>query len=171
MLLERLQHMLRIDARIFVVESGDKPERDHLAIDAIDPGSAVFIARKWVPQRVNDLALLDAPFRKLPQFLHPDAVRLRIALRIEIEAPGKLLRTRSARPFSEDRHLRTQIVSWLEIRFRLVLLIHSLVVRAHADDLAVFDQDSEPAKPLKIVIPACSTFDPIHFTNLLIEMT
>ena len=29
----------------------------------------------------------------------------------------------------------------------------------------------DPAKPVKTVMPVSSTFDPSHFTNLLIEMT
>ena len=134
MLLELLQHVLRIDARIAIVEPGDEAERDEVVLGAVNPGAAVLVESKRVAHGVDDFARSDAAGRQLPQFLHADAVGLRIAFAIELEAVDELLGQRAARAFGKDDDLGLQVVAGLEVGFLLAILVHALVVGAHADD-------------------------------------
>src|SRR5713226_8113730 len=43
MLLERLKYMLRIEARIMIIEPGDEAERDDVVFRAVNPGAAIFL--------------------------------------------------------------------------------------------------------------------------------
>src|SRR5205823_6255908 len=53
---------------------------------------------------------------------------------------------RTARAFGEDDTLRAQVISGLEIGFLLVVLVHTFVVSADADDLAVLNQQFRAGK-------------------------
>ena len=82
----------------------------------------------------------DAPGGHLPQFLDADAVGLRIAFAIELEASDQLLGQRAARAFGENDDLGLQVVARLEVRFLLAVLVDALVVGAHAADASGFEQ-------------------------------
>ena len=74
------------------------------------------------------------PAGSFPQLFHADAVGHGIAVAVELEAPDELLGERAARALGQDQYLRLQVVAGLEIRLGLVLLVHALVVGAHAGD-------------------------------------
>ena len=88
-----------------------------------------------------------------------------------MEAFDNLLGAGAARAFTENRHFGVKIVPWLEVRFGMTVLVDSFVIRLHADDPVPVEKNSLPANPVKMVMPAASTFSAIHFTNLLMEMT
>ena len=58
--------MLRVRARVGVIESGDESERDDVIFAAIDPGAAVLAARQRPTHRVDDLPAADASRRDFP---------------------------------------------------------------------------------------------------------
>ena len=179
MLLERLQHMLRIEARVAIIEPGHEAERDEVvfrtaALRTIDPRSAVFFRGQRIAHRVDDFARLNAARRDFPQLFHSHAIRLRVAVFHQVELLDELLGERSASAFGEHDDLRLHVVARLEIRFPLILFVDALVVGAHADDATrrlPSKSSSDPANPVKIVIPASSTLPASHFTKRLIEMT
>ena len=59
---------------------------------------------------------------------------------IKVEAPNQLLGQRAARTFSKDRNLRFEVISRLEIRFLLVVLVHAFIVGAYAGYAVVIKQ-------------------------------
>ena len=80
MLLEFLQHTLRIEARIGIVEPGDEAERDHVVFAAVNPGAAVFLRGQRPAHGVDDFAGRDAAGGDFPQFLDALSVGLRVAV-------------------------------------------------------------------------------------------
>ena len=129
MLLELLQHVLRIEPRVGIIEPGDKAERDDVIFAAINPRPAVFVRGQRPAHGVNHFARRDASGGHLPEFLHAHAVGLRIAITVEIEALDELLGQRAARALGQDHDLGIQVVAGLEVGFRLVLLCPRLCRR------------------------------------------
>ena len=74
------------------------------------------------------------PDGNFPQLFHAHAVGLRVAVFHQVELLDELLGERSAGAFGEHDDLRLHVVAGLEIRFRLVLFVDTLVVGAHAGD-------------------------------------
>ena len=139
--LELLQHALRIEPRIGVVESRHEAERDDIVFRAINPRAAVFFRGERPAHRVNHFARSDAARGHFPQFFHADAVGLRIGVFRKIEFRDELLGQRSARAFGENHDFGLQIVSRLEVRFLMSFFVDALVVGAHAGDaIAVEEQ-------------------------------
>ncbi len=134
MLLERLQHMLRIEARVAIIESGNEAERNNIVFRAVNPRAAIFFRGQRITHRVDDFARLNAARRDFPQFLDSDSVSLRVAVFHQVEFFDELLRERSAGALGEHDDFRLDVVAGLEIRFWLVLLVNALIVRAHAGD-------------------------------------
>ena len=83
--LELLQHALRIETRVGIVEPGDEAERDHIVLAAVNPGAAVFLRGQRPAHGVNHFAGSDAAGGNFPQFLYALAVGLRVAISVEIE--------------------------------------------------------------------------------------
>src|SRR5579859_2214063 len=140
MSLEGLQDVMRIEARVFIVESRYETEGDDVVFAAVDPCAAVLVTGERPAQRVDHFAGGDASWRQLPQFLYTNAVGLRIAVFVELEASDELLGERSTSTLGEDRDFSSQVVAGLEIRFGLILLVEALVVGANANHAIVFDQ-------------------------------
>ena len=79
------------------------------------------------------------PAGNFPEFLDALPVGLRVAVTIQSKARDELLGQRAARAFGKNHYLGLQIVARLEVRFGLVLLVHTLVVGANAGDaVAIF---------------------------------
>ena len=140
MLLELLQHVLRIDAGIAIVEAGDEAERDQVVLGAVDPGAAVLVEGERIAHGVDHFAGCDTPGRQFPQLLHADAVGLRIAVAVELESADELLGQRAARALGKNDDLGLQIVAGLEVGFLLAVLVHAFVVGAHARHAAGLEQ-------------------------------
>ena len=66
MLLEILQHVLRIEARVEIVEPGDETERDDVVPAAVDPGPTIFFRSERPPHGVDDFTASDAARRQFP---------------------------------------------------------------------------------------------------------
>src|SRR5438067_2026154 len=146
MRLERLHRVVGVEARVFVVESHDKTERDDVVPAAINPRAAIFVAGQWPARGIDHFSGSDASGRQLPKFLHADAVCLRIAVLIESKSSYELLGQRSARPFGENRDLGSKVVTRLKVRFRLILLIQSLVVGTNTDHAVVLNDKFRSGK-------------------------
>ena len=86
---------------------------------------------------------------QFPQFLYALTIGLRIQIAIELEALHELLGERTARAFGEDHHPGLEIVSRLEVRFLLVLLVHAFVVGANSGDAASFEKQLRPGESSK----------------------
>src|SRR5579863_7119278 len=76
MLFEILQHTLRIEPRIRVVERGDETERDDIVFAAVNPGAAVFLGGQRPAHGVNDLTGRDSTRRDLPQLFYALTINL-----------------------------------------------------------------------------------------------
>src|SRR5262249_5893751 len=113
MLFEFLQHALRIQARIGIIEPSDEPERDDIIRGAVNPAAAVFFRGERPAQGVNHLAGSNASSRNFPQFFDPLPKSLRITVLAEPEPLDQLLGERSAGPFREDDNLSLQVISRL----------------------------------------------------------
>ena len=132
MFLELLQHVLRVEARVGVIESGDEAERDDIVFAAVDPGAAVFFRRKRPAHGVDDFAGDQAAGRDFPEFFDADAVGLRVCVFREIEFVDELFGQGSARAFGEDDDLSLQIVTGLKVGFLVALFVDALVVGANS---------------------------------------
>src|ERR1700678_2415480 len=139
--------MLRIDARIAVVESGDKAERDDVIFRSVNPRAAVLAKGERIAHGVDDLAGSDAARRNFPELLYADPIGLRVAFAIELEASDKLLGQRAARAFGQNHDLRLQVVAGLEIRFLLTAFVDTFVVGAHAGDASGVEEQFGAGEP------------------------
>ena len=146
MLLEFLQNMLRIDARVGIVEPGDKAQRNSVVFRSVNPRSAVLVEGERITHGVDDFAGSHASRGKLPQFLDPDAVGLRIAVTVQLKAANQLFSQRAARALGKDDDLGFQIVPRLEIGFLLAILVDAFVVGANAGDAPRVEQQFRAGK-------------------------
>src|SRR5207302_10397172 len=85
MFLEFLEHALRVETRVGVVESGDEAKGHYvvfaaLAFRTIDPGTAVFFGSEGPAKGVDDFAGSDAAGGNLPELFDADAVSLRVGV-------------------------------------------------------------------------------------------
>ncbi len=132
MFLEFLQHALRVEARIWIIESGNEPERDDIVFTAVNPRASVFFRGERPAHRVDDFARRDAAGGNFPEFFHADAVSLRVGIFREIEFVYELLGQRSARAFGENDDLGVQVVTRFEVGFLVTLFVDTFVVGADA---------------------------------------
>mgnify|MGYP003693650431 CR=1 FL=1 len=95
--------MLRIEARILVVEAGDVAERDDVVFRSVDPAAAVFLGGERPAHGVDDLACFDRAGRDLPQLFYANAVGLRVAAFLQVVFADELLGQRSARALPRAR--------------------------------------------------------------------
>src|SRR5437667_6566583 len=65
-LLKTLQHMLRIEAWVFVIQSGDKSEGNDVVLAAVDPSAAVFFPSERPAHAVHNFAGAYPTWRQLP---------------------------------------------------------------------------------------------------------
>ena len=131
-------HLLeRAQPRVAVVEADDEAERRpgcrrggrgrrRRRSPVHRPAGGVHDEARLVPRRLD-----------LPQLLDADAVALRIAAGIELEARDQLLAEVAARAFGEDRVLAVQLHAELEVVGRLAVLADAQVAGGDADDRAV----------------------------------
>ena len=138
--LKSLQNALRIKPRVLIVKAGDVTERDDVVFRSINPAAAVFLGGERPAHGVDDLAFFDGAGRNLPQLFHPDAVDLRVAALLQIVSGDKLLGQRSTRAFGQYGNFRFQVVTGLEVRLLLVLLVYAFIVGANAGNLIAFDE-------------------------------
>ena len=87
---------------------------------------------------VQHQAGLVAPGIDLPEFLHTNAVGLRVLAGIEIEAADHLLGQRAARAFGKDGVFAKKLHAKLEFAGRLAVLADAQVASGHAAQAAVF---------------------------------
>src|SRR5438874_7765356 len=130
MRLESLHHMMRINARVFVIKTHNEAEGDDVVLAAVDPSAAVLFASERPSHGIDDLAGSYASGRQLPELLHTHAVGLRIAILIEVEAADELLGKGSAWTFAQDCDLGVEIIAGLKVCFRLIEFVHTLVIGA-----------------------------------------
>ena len=115
MLFEGLKHVLRVEARVAIIESGDEAERDYVVFRAIYPRAAVFFCGQRITHRIDDFACLDAARRDFPQFLYPYAIGLRVTVFHQVKLLDELLGQRSAGAFGEHDDLCLDVIARLEI--------------------------------------------------------
>src|SRR6266436_6490463 len=91
MLFEGLQHVLRVEAGVAVVESGDEAEGDYVVVRAIYPRTAVFFCGERITHGVDDFARLDATRRNFPQLLYSHSIGLRVTVFHQVKLLEELL--------------------------------------------------------------------------------
>src|SRR5205085_2643884 len=80
----------------------------------------------------DNFAGSDAAGGQLPQLFDPDAIGLRVAVTIKLEAADELLGQRAARAFGQDRDLGAQVVAGLEVSLLLAIFVDAFIVGSHA---------------------------------------
>src|SRR5467141_3371581 len=164
--LELLQDALRIETRITIVKPGDEAERHYIVLAAVNPGAAIFFGRERPAQGVNHLARRDAASGNFPELLYALAVGLRVTIPVKSE-PGYELRAKVVILAEGTRGSKFDL-GW----FCLSTPLSS--VRTPVTRWLLFSplkSSSDPANPVKIVMPVSSTLRPSHFTNRFNEMT
>src|SRR5579864_5332020 len=146
MLLEFLQHVLGIEPRIGIVESGDETERNYVVFRAVDPGAAVFLRGQRPAHRVNDLSHRDPARWNFPEFLDANAVSLRICVFGQVEFLDEILGERSARTLGENDDFGMEVVAGLKVRFRMAFLVDALVVGTNSGDAISFEKQFGASK-------------------------
>src|SRR5947209_14946080 len=86
-----LKFVMRIERRIFIIESDDEADVNDAILHAVNETAAECIGVERPAHRVNHCAGGESIFRKLPQLLHADGIDLRIFSGVEIEKSGELL--------------------------------------------------------------------------------
>src|SRR6266566_6015776 len=80
MLFESLQHVLRVEARVAIIESGNEAEGDDVVFRAINPCAAVFLRGQRITHGVDDFTRLDATRRNFPQLFYSYSIGLRVSV-------------------------------------------------------------------------------------------
>ena len=124
---------MRIDHRIFVIESGDVTDRNDVVLQPIDPAAAVSPCVRRKSERMHDLAFGKIALGDFPKLFDAERENLRLLAFHQAEARHQLLREGAARAFAEHGDLCEQIDSGLKIRLLVAFLIDAFVARANAD--------------------------------------
>ncbi len=140
MLFEILEHMLRVEAGIGIVESGDEAEGDDVVLAAVYPGTTIFFRSEGPAQGVDDFTRCDAARWDFPKFFHADAVGLRVGILGEVELRDQLLGQRSARAFGENGDFSVEIVTRLEVGLRMAFLVHTFVIGLNAGNAVAVEK-------------------------------
>src|SRR5213594_1171947 len=82
--LELLQHALRIQTRVRIVEAGYKSERHNVVRTTVNPRAAVFLRSQRPAHGVNNFSRTDPASRDFPEFL--DSLTVRCGLRSRVSA-------------------------------------------------------------------------------------
>ena len=77
MVLELLESLERLEARVGVIETDDEADVDAILVEVVQEAAAIGLAVHRIADRVLDKSRLDPAFRQLPQFLEAKTVSLR----------------------------------------------------------------------------------------------
>ena len=171
MLFEILEHALRIEAGVLIVEAGDVAERDDVVFRSVEPAAAIFFGGERPAHGINDLAFFNSAGRNFPQLFYANAVHLRVQAFLQIVFGDELLGQRAARPFRQHRDLGLNVIAGLEVRFLLVVLVHAFIVGANADDVVAVGEKLRACKSGKDGDSGLLDFFSRHFTKRLMEIT
>src|SRR5271155_744978 len=111
--LKALEDVVRVGARILIVEAGHIADRYLGVADAIDPCPTVLPGGERIAEGVDDLAVRDASRGNLPQLFDPEAIGLGVVGLFEVEALNKLLRAVAPCSLGKDSDLSAEVVSGL----------------------------------------------------------
>src|SRR5581483_10021521 len=119
------EETVRVEERVGRVERDDEAERDELVREGVDETAAELLAEELEREtrRVDDLALVEAALRDLPELLDAGRVDLRVLAVVELVGPDQVFRQRAPRSFAEDRHVREDVVARLVVLFLLAVLV------------------------------------------------
>src|SRR5262249_55584101 len=127
---ESLQHVLRINARISIVQAGDVAQGNNVVFRSVNPSATIFFGGKRPAHGVDDLAFFDRSRWNFPQLFYANTVDLGIAVLLQVKFVDQLLGQRSAWSFGQNRDLRLEVVARFEVRFLLVLFVDAFVIGA-----------------------------------------
>src|SRR5258706_15499440 len=99
MLFETLKLRMRVEQRIFVIETSYVAYVQNPILHSVDPAAAVGLRVRRKPKRMRHTSGGIAIIRQLPKLLNANAINLWFASGIEAEALNQLLRERPSWPF------------------------------------------------------------------------
>ncbi len=135
--LEALELVERRQRRILVVEMDDEADRDQPVVVMVEERAAGGAAAERPAETVLHQPGLELRRLDLPDLLQADAVFLRLAPVVELEAGDRLLGERAARAFGDQHVFAAQLHAAGEARLRLAVAADSHVAGRDADDFAV----------------------------------
>src|ERR1051326_2803633 len=124
MRLELLKSLVRIDARIEIVEADHKSNRNAAVGHVVNKSTAELFIAQGESHRVNHAAADRLLGGNVPDFLYARGVHLWIFACIEFEFLSQLLRQRSAGSFGKDGDFGAYIDAGLVVAFRLPRFIN-----------------------------------------------
>ena len=147
MRLERLQQVVRRGRRVAVLEVDDEPDRDEvlarlLVLHRVQPGAAELsvlgrdLQRPGLHERVDHAV---QRLRYLPDLLDAELPHLRLAALGKVELFDRGAGEVAPAALREHGRLGLDVGAGLEVAERLTVLAAALVAGAHANDLAVLD--------------------------------
>ena len=160
MILELLERLERLEARVRVIEADDEADVEPVLVELVEEAAAVSLAVHREADGVLDQARFDATLGQLPQFLEAEAIRLRRFARVETKASDQLLGNAAAATFGEDRRLRANLRTGCEVVAGIAILVETHVADLHADDRAIVASNSgcAAANPANTSTPRPSAF-------------
>src|SRR2546422_10682779 len=99
--LEELEGVVRVEARVLVINPSHQADRDAGVRQSIDEPAAELSRRQRPAGGVDDLPACNAPGGNFPELLDSRRVHLRVTPALETHAFDQLLGQRAARPFRE----------------------------------------------------------------------
>src|SRR5262245_61546270 len=138
--LELLESLERLEARVLVVEPGDVADVHAVAVEVIEEAAAVGARVDGPSHRVLDEAGLGASRRELPELLDAEAVSLRLPPVGEAEVRHDLLGDAAAAAFGEHGRPRADVGARRVVRTRLAIAAEAHVADAHARDASALDE-------------------------------
>ena len=129
-MLHLLKSFKRPECRVLVVQSGDKANRDAVLVQVIDKTTAVGFCVQRPAGGVLDQARLRFTGLHPPQFLHADAVGLRVTVLVQFKFPDQLFAQVASAAFGQDRHRCVNFDALHVVVFVLPCAVHTHI----ADD-------------------------------------
>ncbi len=135
--LPALEFLEGAEPGVRIVEPDHESQHQLVVLGVIEERAAVGVRVQRPAGGVQHMAGPVLGRVDLPQFLQADAVALRVAAGVELEALDQLLAQVATRALGEDRVLGVQLHADLEAVVRLAVLAHAHVAGGHALDRAV----------------------------------
>lgn len=128
-----LELLVGVEVGVAVVEADDEAEVHEVGRLVVHEGAAVHVVRHRPADRVLHQSRLQLFLGHLPDLFVPDAVRLLVAARSQVELPDRSLGQRAPAALRKHHLLRAQLDPALERVLRLPVLVDARVCSRHAD--------------------------------------
>src|SRR5262245_31646073 len=139
MSVELLKSLMRIQARIQVIEADDEPNGDAAVRHVVNESTAELFIAKRPSHRVDHAPAGVRFLRHIPDFLHSGGIDLRISAFVEPELLDELFGQRASRALGKNSDLGSNVDSRFEITLFAATSVDAFVAGPNAREPIILD--------------------------------